>query len=93
MDEHETDVERMMRQSEEERLILIKKKVEAFQPLNERVHTTLKGGMWKRGIIITIKPDFFLLNETLEGILPVFFQEVSKIEKYIQKEKKEEAQV
>jgi len=93
MDEHETDVERMMRQSEEDRLILIKKKVEAFQPLNERVHITLKGGMWKRGIIITIKPDFFLLNETLEGILPVFFQEVSKIEKYIQKEKKEEAQV
>ena len=93
MDEHETDVERMMRQSEEDRLILIKKKVEAFQPLNQKVHITLKGGMWKRGIIMTIKPDFFLLNETLEGILPVFFQEVSKIEKYVQKEKKEEAQV
>lgn len=59
---------------------ILKKKVDYFYKNNSKVHIKFKKGYWKRGIIQENSSDFFILNETLEGNMPVFFIEISSIE-------------
>lgn len=47
-----------------------------------KVHINFKTGYWKRGIILEVSSDFFTLDETLEGKQPIFFSQISSIEKY-----------
>ena len=65
----------------DERTIL-QKKADAFLVLAEKVHVKYIDGHWKRGFVKEVSADFFLLDETLDGMMPVFFQEISDIEKF-----------
>lgn len=62
----------------------------AFYEINIPVHIEYKNGGWHNGMIIEIRADFFLLDEFEDGLLPVFYNTVSKIIKYIPKEAKED---
>lgn len=65
---------------------ILQKKADAYYLLKEKVHVTLKTGHWLNGLIIEISADFFIVDETLQGKTPVFFQEIKSIEKYTRKE-------
>ena len=64
----------------------IQKKADAFWLLKTKVHISLRNGNWKRGIIEEVRAEFFILNESLEGRMPVFFTEIQTIEAYKPKE-------
>lgn len=67
----------------EDRITLLKKKADAFLVLDKLVHISFNnGGFFKRGFIKEVKADFFMLQERLEGLQPVFFEEVKSIEVY-----------
>lgn len=61
---------------------LLRKKSDAYCILNKKVHISYKNGMWKRGIIKEVNAEFFILVESLEGDMPVFYQEIKSIEPY-----------
>lgn len=73
-----------MNEKEEDKIFL-QKKANAYLVLGEKVHISYKSGYWKRGIIKEVNEDFFLLDESLEGLLPVFYKEIVRIEKYVMK--------
>lgn len=60
----------------------IKQKVDFYFKEQVIIHIRFKKGFWKRGIIEEVSADFFILNETLEGRQPVFFQEISSLDKW-----------
>lgn len=64
---------------------IIQKKADAFCVLKEKVHITYNTGHWARGIILEVGSEFFILDETLEGRIPIFFQEIKNIVKYVPK--------
>ena len=55
---------------------LLQKKAESFRTLTRVVHIPYKNGSWKRGTILSVHADFFILSERLEGEMPVFFLEM-----------------
>jgi hypothetical protein len=65
--------------------ILIRKKIDAFYLLAKPVHVVLNSGVWKNGVVTDVSETFFLLNERLEGEMPIFFQEVGKVEIFKEK--------
>lgn len=67
----------------------LKRKIDAYWLLGTKLHITLNSGMWKRGIIVQdpkAHSDFFMLDESLEGDVPIFWIEVKSIEAYRPKE-------
>jgi hypothetical protein len=64
---------------------LLKSKADAFWLLGEKVHVKYKNEHWARGIILEVKAEFFILDESLEGKSPVFFAEIIDIQKYTPK--------
>lgn len=72
----------------QEGLILLKKKADAYWLLATKVHVPFKSGHWKRGFITDVKTDFFIINETLEGKVPVFYEEIKDIRPFVEKEVK-----
>ena len=71
-----------MSESNEQDIILLHKKADAYFVLGNLVHIKFCEGHWKRGVIKEVKDEFFLLDERLEGIMPIFFQEIISIEKF-----------
>jgi hypothetical protein len=68
---------------DDDRITLLKKKADAFLVLDKLVHISFNNGnFFKRGFIKEVRSDFFMLEERLEGLQPVFFQEVKSIEIY-----------
>ena len=61
---------------------ILENKANFFMKRNERVHISYKNGGWKRGYITGINSDFIMIDETLEGTIPVFFIEIKDIDKY-----------
>jgi hypothetical protein len=66
-------------------ITILQKRIQAYADLKIRVHITLKSGLWKRGIITKVGDEFFMLEESLQGEMPIFFQEIEKIDKYFDK--------
>ena len=66
---------------------LLKQKVNAYYKSGTIVHISFKKGYWKRGMILELSSDFFMLQERLEGEMPVFFSEIEDIAKFIPKER------
>lgn len=58
-------------------------KANAFFKLSQPVHCKYKNGNWKRGYILEVNADFFLLNEFKDGEVPVFFIELRDIDRYV----------
>lgn len=60
---------------------LIQKKVTYFFNENIPIHLFYKTGEWARGQIVSIEGDKFILDERIDGRIPVFFIEVAHVEK------------
>lgn len=69
----------------EQETILIQKKADAYWVLGNKVHISLVNGNWKRGIIKEVKKDSIILDESLEGLTPLFFIEIRSISSYTPK--------
>lgn len=67
---------------EDENEVLLKKKVDLFFKDKTKVHISYNKGYWKRGYITEVSSDFFMLDETLEGLFPVFFIEIKSVDKF-----------
>lgn len=67
---------------------LIKKKVAAHFENNFLIHCAYNSGAWKNGTIIEVSADFFILDELFEGKMPIFYQELRKVETYSPRGKK-----
>lgn len=67
---------------EDEEAKIISNKVNYYFENGIAVHIGFKKGYWKRGFIKEVGADFFLLQEFIEGKMPVFYIEVEKIEEY-----------
>lgn len=63
----------------------MQKKVDSYYEIGKKVHVSLISGHWKRGIIKEVTAGFFILDETLQGKIPVFFEELKDIEIYTPK--------
>ena len=61
---------------------LLRKKADAYWLLKKKVHVSYKNGIWKRGMIKEVRADLFLIDESLDGEMPIFFQEIKSIEPY-----------
>ena len=61
---------------------LLRKKVDIYFILGTKVHIKKTDGIWKRGIIKEISADFFIIEEALQGAMPIFFQELRGIEPF-----------
>lgn len=70
---------------------LLYAKAKAYCQLSIPVHLTLtrirEDGQhaWCNGRIVEVKNDFFMLEENVDGLMPVFFLEVLNIEIYREK--------
>ena len=72
--------------NEQNEIDILKQKVNIFYKNMTLVHISLKNGFWKRGYITELSADFFMLDETLEGLQPIFFQELKNIEPWRKRE-------
>lgn len=75
-----------MNEKNEGDLNILKEKVSYFFKGKVLVHISLNNGYWKRGYVTEISDLFFMLDETLEGLQPIFFQELKNIEPWRKKE-------
>lgn len=76
----------------QDKLNLLKQKVKYFFDNNISVHITFKDSKsWKNGNIIEPKAsDFFMLEEFKEGLVPIFYLQISDIIKFGKEEKEDE---
>lgn len=65
---------------EYEDVTLLQQKANLFFKNKQKVHLSFKKDYWKRGYIKEVSADFFILDESLEGELPVFFLELKDIQ-------------
>ena len=61
---------------------LMRQKANHFFQQNKSIHIKYKKGFWKRGKILQILNDFFIIDEFMEGRKSVFFLEIYDIEEY-----------
>lgn len=69
---------------------ILESKAKYFKDNHIAVHIWLRNGFYKRGMILSLHADFIMLDERLEGKVPVFFLEISDILAYVKKEKEEQ---
>jgi len=69
---------------------LMQTKAEFFFNKKKAIHVKYKKGFFKNGNILELSSDFFMLDDFLEGLFPVFYLEIEDIEEYTisQEEKK-----
>ena len=68
--------------NEDNSFLILQKKANAFHVLGKVVHISLHNDRWKRGTITEVSSDFIMLEERLEGLVPVFFLEIKEIDAY-----------
>ncbi len=66
----------------DEDLKILQGKIQYFYDSARPVHIKFKKGYWKNGNVIETSSDFFVIDEFLEGNLPVFFLEIENVEEY-----------
>lgn len=66
----------------DDELKILHGKAKYFYDAGRPVHIKFKKGYWKNGNITELSSDFFIIDEFLEGNLPVFFLEIEKIDEY-----------
>jgi len=65
----------------------LKKKIQIFKDSFLKVHLVLKDGEWLNGFIGDISSDFFMFKDKVKDELPIFYSELSRVEKYYDKKK------
>lgn len=73
-------------ENESNELLILQKKAGAFLTSGNLVHIPYKKGYWKRGTILEVNDDYFMLEERMEGKQPVFFFEIEDIQVFTPKE-------
>lgn len=64
---------------------MIRQKIDYFFKNKKSIHIQFKKGNWKNGEIKEISSDFFMLDEFLEGMQPIFFQQIEDVDVYTTK--------
>jgi len=73
---------------EQEQVKVLMNKAHYFYKNKIPVHIQFKERYWKRGTITEIGADFFMLQEMLEGLMPIFFLELHDIKQFKTREEK-----
>jgi hypothetical protein len=66
--------------SEEDVRVLAKanyKKALYFLENQEQIHVSLRSGKWYNGVVRKVEEDYFILNDRMEGDVPVFYLELT----------------
>ena len=66
-------------QNEEKILLSFQKKI--------KIHLTLRDGSFRNGFVKELKSDFFMFDDTINGIEPIFFLELKNVEPYMEERK------
>jgi hypothetical protein len=66
---------------ENEQLEIIKNKINVFKETEIAIHLFLKDGQWRRGEIKEVYDDYFMLDERIMGRIPIFFVDISGVDK------------
>jgi hypothetical protein len=74
----------------DENEMLMRKKVQFFYDSKEAVHVSYKKGYWKNGYIKEISYDFFIIDDFMDGDIPVFYLELNDISIYTPDKKRVE---
>ena len=77
----------MLNEDVNEEVRLMRQKVNHFFKQKKPIHIKYKKGFWKRGKILEILKDFFVLDEFIEGKKEVFFLEIYDINEYTKGDK------
>ncbi len=72
----------MFNEDVNEEVKLMCQKANHFFKQKKPIHIKYKKGFWKRGKILEIFKDFFVLDEFIEGKKDVFFLEIYDINEY-----------
>lgn len=64
---------------------LLERKANHYLKAQIKIHVSYINGKWMRGLIKEVSSDFFILDETLNGMMPIFFLEIKDIEPYKEK--------
>lgn len=67
--------------NDKEMIDLLQRKVAYFFNENIAIHLFYKSGEWARGNIVSIDGDKFILDERINGKIPIFFSEISDVQK------------
>ncbi len=51
-----------------------------FHNKKRAVHITKKDSRFHNGIILEVRPEFFILNDEILGEMPIFYAEINLIE-------------
>ncbi len=65
----------------EEKIVFFFNKSNAFSQSKIKVHIVLTNGRWYNGSITDIRPQFIMLNEREDGMMPIFYTEMHSISK------------
>jgi hypothetical protein len=69
---------------------ILQKKIRANFENKIPVHIIYKNGIWKNGNITEIhSADFFMLNDFLEGLMPIFYLEIAEVKVYTKRKEAE----
>lgn len=66
----------------EQELQLIRQKIKFFSENNIKIHIETDKNMFYNGFISDIKDEFIIFNDRMLGEIPIFYLEISKIERY-----------
>lgn len=67
---------------------LNEEKIRLAKENHTKIHLILRDKTWRNGYVKEISGDFFIFEDDVNGDEPIFFLELSKVEPYIEPEKK-----
>ena len=70
--------------------MLMQDKAKFFCDAKKIAHVSFNKGFWKNGLITEVSTDYFMLDERLDGLQPVFFLEIKDITLYTNDKLKED---
>lgn len=62
---------------------LLNKEAKVFCEFKQPIHVTYTDDTWNNGLIVEVREEFFMIDDFEDGLIPVFFAKVKKIEKYV----------
>lgn len=73
---------------EEVNVEALKQKAKYFYGKNLKVHIKFKQNFWKNGSIKEINEDHFIIDENIEGEMPIFWLEIKDLEEFKEKSRR-----
>ncbi len=72
--------------SNENETSILRKTIKIYYEKSTAIHIKFKQDYWKNGFILDLgDEDYFMLNEFLEGEMPVFYTQIKEITPYSKK--------